>query len=1849
MPLVLGDTRTDPVAPARAPESVLRRVAEGQGGGTSLERTTSIDPRSSRGVERLRHEYALRESIDSAWGARPLSLALGHGQGRLVLADPGGELLDGFLGDPWEIGAFLRAAIGIAVAVGGAHGAGMIHKDLRPEHVLLDPGSGDAWLTGFGVASRLPRERQSPQLPESLGAMLAYMAPEQTGRMNRSVDTRSDLYALGVILYQMLTGGLPFTATDPMELIHCHIARRPVSPAERDAGIPPPLSAIVMKLLSKTAEERYQTAAGLIADLRCCLAQWRAGGRLEAFEALGRHDRPDRILVPEKLYGREQEVTTLLSAFDRVVRGGPPELMLVSGYSGIGKSSVVAELQRALVPPRGLLASGKFDQYKRDIPYATLAQAFQGLVRGLLARSDAELAPWRDSLRQALGPNGGLMTELVPELVALIGEQPPVPELPAQDARGRFQLVLRRFIDVFARPEHPLAIFLDDLQWLDAATLDLLETVLAHPSDLRNLLLIGAYRDNEVSAAHPLARTLCAIANAGGCVREIALAPLALDDLSRLVADALLCDIDVVLPLAELLQEKTAGNPFFVIQFLGALAEEGLLAFDHQAGRWSWDLGRIHATGYTDNVVELMIGKLSRLPPRARQVLQQLACLGSGAASALLARLCECDEETLRTDMHEAQATGLVFHAEGAYRFLHDRVQEAAYGLIGVDRRADAHLRTGRLLVAGLSVEEREEAIFEIVNQLNRGVERMTTRDEKEQLAGFNLVAGKRAKASTAYVSAMRYLVAGVDLLPRDRWERLPALAFALELQLAECEFLTGNLAEAERRLAELATRAATRVDLATVASLSIDLQMTCGRNDRGVAVCLDYLRQLGVDWPPHPTETQAREKFERTWATLEERGFEAIANLPLMHDADSVATMDVLTKGLTPALYTDTQLLCLFVCQMIELTLACGNTDGSCLAYSWLGRISGSCFGDCEAGFRFGRLGRELVERPGLERFRARTYISFANFCMPWMRHAREGQDLLRRAYEAGHMHGDLTHAAFSFNNLITSVLFTGEPLAEVQAEAERGLAFARVAGFDAVARIISTQLRFVHMLRGTTARFGSLDGEEFDEAGFELDLVNAPAGSGAPIAAYRYWARKLQARFLAGDHSAAVDAARNAQRLAWTLPSMLESAGVHLFGALSHVACLDDASAGTRQEHLEAIGLHHRQLVEWAAHCPENFENSASLVGAEVARVEGREMDAARLYDSAIRSARENGFVQNEAIARELAARFYAAVRLEEIAAFHLGKARAAYARWGADGKVAQLDRAFADLRLDDLPEERRRVIVEPAEQLDLATVIKVSQALSGEIVLEKMLDTLMRLAIEHAGAERGLLILSRAGEQRVAAEVTTDGDAVAVEAGDQPLTATTLPETVFHYVVRTRASVILDDAMAQGAFVGDPYIQARRSRSILCLPLVKQGRLIGVLYLENGLAARVFTPDRLAVLELVASQAAISLENARLNVDLQKAQRLEAMGTLAGGIAHDFNNILGAILGYGEMALHDMGVAARLRRDIEAIMTAGERGRALVDRVLAFSRSGVGERVPVHVEKVVREALELLSGQLPGSVRLETHLAAGRAAVLGDPTQVHQVVMNLCTNAVQAMPTGGKLGVSLDVQRVEGHRAASVGSLDVGEYLVLRVSDTGLGMKPDIAERIFDPFFTTKDPGSGTGLGLALAHGIVTQFDGAIDVVSEPGEGSTFTICLPRSGEVADTDSEMRSDVPRGAGERVLVVDDEEPLARLAVRMLEELGYQPVSFTSSVAALAALRADSRRFDILVTDERMPGLSGCELVREARAIDLALPVILTSGYVSAGLASRAREAGADEVLKKPLRARDLALGLARVLRLRA
>jgi predicted ATPase/signal transduction histidine kinase len=1719
-------------------------------------------------LARLEHVYSLRDELDAEWAVRPLALNRQGRQIELVLEDPGPGAagLERLLGNPIEIGRFLRLAINLAGGLAKLHRRGLIHKDIKPVNILVDAVTDRVWFTGFGFASRLRREQHPAEPPEVIAGTLAYMAPEQTGRMNRSIDSRSDLYSLGITLYQMLTGALPFEAADAIEWVHCHVARQPPRPSERLASVPEAISAIVSKLLAKTAEERYQTATGLEADLKKCRSELDRAGQIDAFP-LGLEDVPDRLLIPEKLYGRQQESQILLDAFDRVATSGKPELILVTGYSGIGKSSLVRELQKLIVLPQGIFISGKFDQTKRDILYAALAHAFQPLVHQILVKSEKEVDHWKTLILNALGPNGQLMINLVPELELVIGKQPDPPDLPHQQNQNRFEAVLRAFIGIFARKDNPLVLFLDDLQWLDSATLKLIEHLLTD-SSVQHLLLIGAYRDNELvdrpeehrlefhtgSAAatrwlghaergrakgfsdnvvvitrHPLLLALASIRKSEAIVHEIVLNPLSLADVNQLLSDALRCEFNRATPLAELVHEKTRGNPFFTLQFLTNLAEEHLLEFDGAAALWRWDIERIRAKDFTDNVVHFMIGKLNRLSGGTQETLKQLACLGIGAETLTLALIRGVQETQLHAALWEAVQEGLVLRDGSAYSFLNDRVQQAAYALTPKSERAAVHLRIGRLLISRMRPDEVEEDIFKVVNQFNRSTALIDSLPEREQIARFNLIAGIRAKNSTAYGSALAYFVTGRELLAADSWERQYALTFALELQRAECEFLTGNFTAAEEQLSTLTRCARDLPDSAAVARLTTELYGALDRSECAVAAAFDYLQRAGVDLPLHPTDDQLRQEYEQVLQQLENRSIESLLDLPPMTDPVAKANLDVLAAVEAHSFLVNQNLRCFVVARIVNLSLKYGNSDGSCIAYVQLGWLVAPRFGDYQASFRFGQLGLDLVEKRGLERFRTRVSQCFAYFISPWSRPLHNSLELLRRSFFTALETGDLKYAVFSGDRLITMLLATGDPLSEVQYEAQTRLEFARNAKFGFVADIIVGHLRFIRALRGLTASLSSFNDTEFDESEFEQNLRTNPDFL---FARCWYWIRKLQALYYAEYYDLALQAASMAEPLLQTGPGHFEYAEYTLFCALALAAQYDSASSEQKAQYRAALAAHHRQIAVWAENCPENFGNRVALVGAEIARIEGRTLEAENLYEKAIHSARQHGFIQNEAMAHEAAARFYSARGFETVANAYLRSARYCYLRWGAAGKVEQLDQLYPNLAQETSLRPTVQ-IVEPVRQVDLETVTKASQAVSSEIVLGKLIETLLTIALQHGAGERALLILQRGDDQQIAAEARSVRNKIAVDFRESTLTPSEVPESLIRYVIRTQERVILSDASTDNIFSEDEYIREKRPRSVLCLPLIKGRRLIGTLYLENNLAPNVFAPNRLAALELIASQAAISLEQARLYAELTRANeelkaeiaerrraeealrekeaslreaqtelahvsRLTTMGEMAASIAHELNQPLAGMVTNANASLRwlagDSPDLAEAREAIGRIVRDGTRAGDVVTRLRALFKKANPAKEAVDINTAIEEVLILTQSEVKrNKVLLRMDLAANLPPVTGDRVQIQQVTLNLILNAIEAMST------------VDDRERELIVGTRSGEHDQIRVvvRDSGIGFDPLNAERIFDAFHTTKP--SGLGLGLAISRSIVNWHGGRLWAVSNDGPGATFQFTL------------------------------------------------------------------------------------------------------------------------------------------------
>ena len=1685
-----------------------------------LDATHPSDAVAAANLERLKHELDLKPTLQRLPAVEPLGLSTVNGLPALELEDFAGESLERLVNAPLPVEEFLPLAIAVAAAVADIHACGLIHKDLSPGSILFDPQTRRVKVGNFGAASRVVREQTAAGPERLLEESLPYVSPEQTGRMNRAVDSRSDLYSLGVVFYQLLTARLPFEASDPIGWVHCHVARKPPAPARFRPSLPLVLSQIVLKLLAKVPDDRYQTAAGLQRDLERCLRQWRETGAIAPFP-LGEEDRSDRFLVPQTVYGRQAECAVLRGAFDRVASTGRPELVLVSGPSGIGKTSVVHELRRPIIGLQGFFLSAKFERGKRDIPYLAILRAFRELTLDILTESADQIATWRARIIEALGPNGRLIIDILPEIELVIGPQPASPELSLGDAQNRLRRTLRQFVRAFARPDHPLTVFLDDLQWGDDASLALITDLVTDP-DTRHLLVVAASRTDEAALSRPPSAVLDEVRGRGGVASEVALGPLAASEVDRLVADTLHRSVAEAAPLARLVREKTGGNPFFAIHFLTALYSKRLITFDRATGRWTWDMARVRAEHTTDNVVDLMVAKLRALPRPTQVALSLAAHIGAIVDRHAMAAVLGRDPEPV---LDAAVEEDLMLRIDHSCRFPHDRVQEAAYSLVPERDRAGLHLEIGRRLLAHMPPAVLEERLFEIATHLNRGASLIVDREERARVAEINLSAGKRAKASAAYAAALSYLVAGRALLPDDSWEQRYELTFALELNRAECEHLSGDSGAAEQRLSELAGRARNLVDHAAVTCAAVEIFQTSGRTPRAVEAVLNYLKRVSRPPSLHPTKAEVTEEYAQIGQALGDRSIESLAHLPPVTDPDVRATMDVLLASISPALITDPNLHDLVVGRIVRLSLAHGNSDASCLAYVRLGTRLGFRFGDYAKGYRFGKLGFDLVEHHGLPRFKAEVYLNFGALVMPWTKHLSNGLALVRRAGTAAEEAGNMSYACYARTCLITRLLAEGSSLSDTQREAEDALAFTRRARFDLVADAIDTDRQLVRMLRGLLPEFGSFGDAEVDEARHEASLRD-PRWA---ITACWYWIRKLQARFHADDFSAAVAAAENAAPLLWTSPEFIERAEYHFYAALARAAHHDALAAPEeRARNREAIVEHARHLVEWARHCPENFRNRAALAEAEIARVDGRAADAERLYEEALTSARDNGFVHNEAIAYEVASRFWRARGYQLFADAYLEAARDRYRRWGAEGKVRQLTRAHRQLATSPSAPPLALAGASPtsADQLDLLAVIKASQTISGVMGREELVRTLLQIVIEQGGARRACLVRVGDGALEIAATMglaqeTEPGEPSEPPAGDLAARA---PASILQYVARTQERVVLDDATIDaGRFGSDPYLASAHPRSVLCLPIRREGRVVALLYLENDLAPGVFTPERLVALELIAAQAAISLENSLLLVRTQSAVNLrDQFLSIA---SHELRTPITSLKLTLESMLHTTSSSRppappRWTRRLERTLHSTRRLQRLVDELLDVTRIEQGQAIlwPAEVDlgALVRDVADELEFDL-GQAGCHLSIDSPRPVVGSwDARRLEQVVTNLLSNAIKFAP-----GRPIDIV-----------VRDAGQGAELSVSDHGIGIPADRLTKIFDRFerAVSRTHYGGLGLGLYLARSIVESHGGTIEASSREGVGSTFTVRLPWA--VAPRDSgaaahPISTEAPRPTG--------------------------------------------------------------------------------------------------------------------------
>ncbi|MGE5655512.1 MAG: AAA family ATPase [Actinomycetota bacterium] len=1853
-------------------------------------------------IARLEHEYTILQSLPIQGVLKAYRLEDSHRPLALVLEDFEGEPLSKFLTQrSLELTEFLPIAIQLAETLAQLHLTyKIIHKNLKTANVLFAPLTGQVKLHDFSLATCLSRENQAIEHPNFLEGTLAYMSPEQTGRINHSLDYRTDFYSLGVVFYEILTGQLPFQSTEPLELIHCHIAKTPISPQtiSRTRGvteIPQAVSDIVMKLLAKTAEDRYQNALGLKADLENCLKMLQTTGQISWFQ-VGQLDTNSQFSIPQKLYGREREIDTLMAAFTRASQG-TTEMLLVSGYSGIGKSSLVAEFRKRIGSQRGYFIWGKFDQFKRNIPYVALIQSFQDLIRQLLTESPEQIAIWQGKLLEALGVNGQVIIDVIPEVEQLIGPQPEILQLEASETQNRFHLVFEQFIQVFCQPEHPLVLFLDDLQWADLASLKLIQW-LFQATNNQYLLLIGTYRNREVSASHPLMQILKKIQQMEIAIHEIVLQPLPLTDCNQLVTETFRCQQEQSFTLAELIFYKTQGNPFFFCQLLKSLYQDQLLSFNFERACWQWDMEKLQGIDITDNVVELMVNRIQKLLPTTQEILKFAACIGNTFSLEFLSIVNKKSWSETSADLWEALEVGFILPVnqseqipleidlkaqqseqtlqfseaiepwtkdsasrtrEIVYRFLHDRVQQAAYSLIPDWQKKEIHLKIGQLLLQKLTPEDSQETVFALVNHLNYGSDLLESEFKKYQLAELNLMAGQKAKLAVAYESAIRYLKAGLKQIETSGWHQNYQLILALHQEAAEVAFLIGDFEQMENLTEAILQHSQTLLDQIKAYEIRIKSYEMQRKLLQAVELGLQALAILGINLPQSPTPLDIQRAIQETNTNLAGKNIEDLINLPAMTDAKKLAGLRLMIS-LVPAAYQSAPtLFILMACQQVNLSIQSGITELSASGFADYGLVLSGILQDIEAGYQFGQLALKIVARLEARKVRSQTLFKVSTFILPWKHHIQQSLSLLEEAYLSGLDNGDLAHAGYSASFKCQYAYWSGCELRSLEKEmVTYGQAIAKINQKTALNWHQIFHQIVLNLIGESGGNPYSLMGPAYNE---EQSLALHIQLNEHPVIHYVYLS-KLILSYLFGELFTAVENAVKAKQYLDGVKGWLEVPLFHFYDSLVHLAIYFIVPSSQKKAILEQVNENQGKMQKWASFAPMNFLHKYELVEAEKARVLGQFDRAMEYYDRAIKNAGEQRYFQEEALAAELAAKFYFTRGRERVAGDYLREAYYGYLRWGATAKVKDLVERYPQV-LSQNPVKSSLEIVPTYTSgiglaaLDLATAIQASQALSHEIVLDQLLDKLMNSAIENAGAITGVLLLKQGRQWVLVAEGFADRDNQIILPPRPLEVSADLPTALLNYAIRSQFPLVLNDASSEGLFTDDPYILKHHPKSVLCLPVIYQSKLKGMLYLENNLTKGAFSHNHVQILSLLASQAAISLENAGLYQELQTySQKLENKNKellqanqikdeFLAVLSHELRTPMSPILGWVQLLRTGNFDRATTDRALEIIERNAKLEVKLIEDLLDISTILQGKLTlnieAVEIAPIVLSAIETVNlAASAKSIQIQTKFEPGVVKVLGDANRLQQIFWNLLANAVKFTPADGRVEVRLESK---------------GVYAQIEMSDTGSGISPEFLPFVFESFRqadggTTRKFG-GLGLGLAIVRHLVELHGGMVRAQSQgEGKGATFTVTLPLLAaheQKEGTPQQLNSNLDL-KGTKILVVDDEADMLELVTCLLEQSGAQVISVTSATEALTAIA--HAKPDLLLSDIGMSEMDGYMLIRQLRTRSLEeggeIPAIALTAYATEVDRQQALAFGFQSHITKPVDPQQLLVEVAGLVR---
>ncbi|MFZ5353058.1 MAG: AAA family ATPase [Bacillota bacterium] len=1438
-------------------------------------------------IAKLKYEFEINKRIHGDGIVYIYSIEQFNNTPVLVIEDFGGESLKSFIRKKtMDLKSFILIAKMLAKALVNIHKHNVVHKDINPNNIIINPNTFETKITDFEISTFLSDENQAIDHFSGLEGTLPYISPEQTGRMNRPIDCRADFYSLGITFYEMLSGSLPFTSDDALELVHCHLAREPLPLYLCNQSIPRQLSDIVMRLMEKKPEDRYQSALGLEHDLGICLKMLEDTGTIQDF-AIGANDTSDRFHIPQHLIGREKEMDSLIASFRRV-SNGRTEMVLVTGFSGIGKSMLVKEMHRPVSEKHGYFTSGKYEQINQNKPYQGIINAFQRLVIQILSEKEEMLNIWKNRLTQALGVNGGIITNVIPELIDIIGTQPPVPELPSSESQNRFIMVFKSFVRAFTSKNHPLVIFLDNLQWADLSSLKLIEALMAD-NNLKYLLLVGAYRDNEIQDNHPIYTVVENIKKSKIKVSRLNLLPLNPENIGELLSEAFSCDIEAVLPLAKLSHKKTGGNPFFLNQYLYNIYKCNLIAFNHTAGKWEWSLDTIEQTDVTDNVVYLMAEKIMMLTMNGQKLVQLAACIGNTFRLSILAAIYEKSITETNTDMVEVIKAGIIVplgsdykymsdtlhntEIDAEFKFFHNKIQQAAYLMLDEEIKCRIHKKLGRLILENPTGKSENKidpsSIFEIVNHLNLGIKCEYNRSELNNIASLNLKAGKESKKTAAYQHALNYLQSGIKLLQSDSWSKDYELSLSLYTEAAEAACSVGSFEEMEGMVNEVLNHADKLLDKIRVFEILIQSYIARNMYIDAVNTALQALEHLGIKFTRKPGAVNVLVSVLKSQMALLGMDTIKIIELPDMTDPYKLAQMRIMSSAGLAAYSSLPAYLPIFVCKSLEMSIKHGNCSQSAVAYLAYGFIMCSVFGITDKGYNYGVMALDLMEKKYDIRYKGYARFIFNTLIRHWKEHARNSLLPLLDAYQCGLDAGDIESSAYSIHNYCSISFFMGCQLEELNHQMQKHSEAIKQLNHRPAYNLNELYHQVVLNLCSYTKDPCTISGECYDES----KMIAVHTQSNDVNLLFNLYFNKAVLCYIFGDIDKALDNIKTAELHLGGVTGTYAYALFHFYSGMIWIAAASIYKYNSKAEADMKIKGSIKKLRTWAKSSPSNFLNKYYLLRAESYRYRKRHIKAMELYDKAIAKARENSLVHEEAVANELAAHYYMAVSKERIAYTYLRESHFCYMKWGANTKAKAMEDKYGELFSVQLGNREiasatvKSETFSTTQALDLNTIIKSTQALSGEIVLEELLHKLVKIILENSGAQTVIFLMRKNGDLYVEAEGSIIDDSITVMHSITLEQTNKISESIVNYVARTHDTIILDNASESKLFITDAYINKNKPKSVLCTPIINNGRLLGILYLENNLITGAFSQDRIELLNILCTQIAISIENASL----------------------------------------------------------------------------------------------------------------------------------------------------------------------------------------------------------------------------------------------------------------------------------------------------------------------------------------------------------------------------------------------